>query len=112
MPNEQERSPISKGANDSLLQQYKIFPTTQTIAIKMANNQSREFKFNEVFTYSTQYSQIFKKLMIPLLKTVLKDNKDATLISYGAKGTGKPFIYLIYNRQIISSWDVWLFLYT
>ncbi len=70
-------------------QQYRILPCSQTVSLRTSSNVYREFRFNHVFSNDTPQPDIFRKVTIPLLKTVLKDFKDATLISYGARMTGK-----------------------
>jgi len=45
--------------------------------------------FNEIFQNDTSFPTLFKKVMIPILKTAVKDYKDASLVLFGGRGSGK-----------------------
>lgn len=85
----------------SILLFYKAFINTDTISdqnivvknTKIYVNQNplltREYKFDGIFLDARNTDKFYLHAVLPILETVFQNHKDATLISYGPKFTGK-----------------------
>lgn len=75
----------------------------KSVAVIGASSCRKEFSFNEVFSHGINENKLYIEGLLPLLETVFYEHKDATLISFGPKNTGKSTILGItpkfYKRQ-------------
>ncbi len=55
---------------------------------RLTRNVARQFRLDGVFEKGMDGAGIGTRALLPLLETVFYEHKDATLISYGPKGSG------------------------
>jgi len=64
----------------------------KVITVKDKVGSQKQFTFNEVFNHGVNDNRMYIEGLLPLLETVFYEHKDATLISFGPKNTGKSTI--------------------
>jgi len=62
--------------------------------------EDKKFVFDGVFGEGDEY-EVYVSVLLPLLEVALYQNKDATIIAFGARRTGNCLSYL---RQNYYSW--------
>ena len=67
----------------------KIHEKASMVFVKQNAHSERKFNFDGVFTGGMNNDDMYVTALLPLLETVLYKHKDATLLLFGPRNTGK-----------------------